>query len=102
MGWFRDEGIEPSRHHACLNMTSRIQLAVQGMGIAIIPAMGASRELTAGDLRMVETVRPLPALDYLLVHGDLDLTPAGAAVANLARELLSEQMRFCMPPAQLK
>lgn len=87
--WFRAEGVEPSCHHAASNMSTRIQLAVEGLGVALIPAFAASRELAAGTLHIVATSRPLPALEYLIVHGDIDLTPAGAAVADLVKELIS-------------
>jgi DNA-binding transcriptional LysR family regulator len=93
MDWFRAEGSEPAHHHACSNMATRLQLAADGLGIAIAPKSGASRELSVGDLRIVPTVRPLPDLEYLLVHGDFDLAPSAAVVADLARNVLSERLR---------
>lgn len=90
--WFRADGTEPSCHHAASNMTMRIQLAAEGLGIALIPALAAGRELAAGTLRIVATVRSLPALEYLIVHGDIDLTPAGAAIAELVKQLISARL----------
>lgn len=91
--WFRVDSVEPAYHHACANMATRLQLAINGLGIAIAPRAGASRELSTGDLRIVATARPLPDLEYLLVHGDVDLEPSAAIVADLARSLLSERLR---------
>lgn len=91
--WFRADSAEPSQHHACSSMSTRIQLAVEGLGIAIVPRSGAGRELAVGDVRVITTTRPLPNLEYLLVHGDFELTPATQIVGDLARQLLSDRLR---------
>ena len=68
MDWFRAEGVEPARHHGCFSLPTRIELAVRGMGIALAAPSAASRELAHGVLRLIETVRPPPSLEYVIAY----------------------------------
>ena len=91
MTWFRAEGVEPSRHHGCSSLPTRMQLAAEGVGIAILPSSAAGRELATGALRMVPTVRPLPALQYCIAYADIGQSPAARIVADHARRLIGEK-----------
>jgi DNA-binding transcriptional LysR family regulator len=89
--WFRAEGVEPGRHHSCSSLLTRIQLATQGLGVAMGPASSASRELAAGTLRVVATKRPLPSLEYRIVYSAIGLSPATRLVAQHVKELIGEK-----------
>ena len=77
MDWFRAEGVEPARHHGCSSLPTRIQLAVRGVGIALASPSAASRELAHGTLRLVETTRPPPSLEYVIAYTSVGLNLAG-------------------------
>ncbi|NVH74079.1 LysR family transcriptional regulator [Paraburkholderia sp. JPY432] len=91
MEWFRAEGVEPARRHACSSLPTRIQLAVQGLGIALASPAAARRELEEGKLQHVATVRPLPSLEYVIAYSDIDPSPAGRIVADMAKALIAQK-----------
>lgn len=91
MTWFRAEGVEPSRHHGCSSLPTRMQLAVEGVGIAVLPPSAVGRELATGVLRLVPTVRSLPTLEYFIAYADFSRSPAGRIVADLVKQLISEK-----------
>jgi DNA-binding transcriptional LysR family regulator len=91
MDWFRAEGVEPARHHGCSSLPTRIQLAVRGVGIALASPSGASRELAHGTLRLVETTRPPPSLEYVIAYTAVGLEPGGRLVAEMAKALIAQK-----------
>ena len=91
MDWFRAEGVAPARHHGCSSLPTRIQLAVQGVGIALASPSAASRELSHGTLRLVETVRPPPSLEYVIAYSAVGLEAGGRLVADIAKGLIAQK-----------
>ncbi len=91
MDWFRAEGVEPARHHGCSSLPTRIQLAVQAVGIALASPSAASRELSQGTLRLVETARPPPSLEYVIAYSMLGLEAGGRLVADIAKTLIARK-----------
>jgi DNA-binding transcriptional LysR family regulator len=91
MDWFRSEGVEPTRHHGCSSLPTRIQLAVRGVGVALASPSAASRELAHGTLRLVETTRPPPSLEYVLAYSAVGLEPGGRLVAEMAKALIAQK-----------
>lgn len=91
MDWFRAESAEPMRHHGCSSLPTRIQLAVRGVGIALASPPAASRELAHGALRLVETARPPPSLEYVLAYSSVGLEPGGRLVAEMAKALIARK-----------
>jgi DNA-binding transcriptional LysR family regulator len=91
MDWFRAEGVEPTRHHGCSSLPTRIQLAAQGVGIALASPSAASRELSQGTLRVVETTRPPPSLEYVLAYSTVGLEAGGRLVADIAKALIAQK-----------
>jgi DNA-binding transcriptional LysR family regulator len=91
MAWFRAEGVEPACHHGCSSLPTRIRLAARGVGIALASPSAASRELAQGSLRLVETTRPPPSLEYVIAYTSLGLEPSGRLVAELAKALIAQK-----------
>jgi len=91
MAWFRTDGVEPKRHHACSSLHVRIQLAAQGLGIALAAVSAASRELNEGSLRLVASDRPLPAIEYVIACPAFVTSPALRIVAEAAKLLIAQK-----------
>lgn len=91
MDWFRIDGVEPARHHGCSSLPTRIQLAVRGVGVALASPSAASRELAHGTLRLVETIRPPPSLEYVIAYTSVGLEPGGRLVAEMAKALIAQK-----------
>lgn len=92
--WFRADGVEPRRHHACSSLPTRLQLACEGLGVAIAPPVLAAREIAAGQLRLLATEPALPELAYVIAIAGGTVTPAVRALLDLARESIREQPDF--------
>ena len=101
LDWFRREGVEPRRHHACSSLPTRLQLAAAGLGLAIAPPSVAARELAGGTLRLVATDPPVPALEYFIAIAGGAPTPPVAAVLALAQEAIAEEPSFHIVPAPM-
>jgi len=89
--WFHAHGAQLKRNHACSSLTSRIHLAVEGLGISVAPPQSAARELSEGKLRIVATQTPFVPLEYLVAFPLVTLSPAVQLVAQLAKEMIGEQ-----------
>lgn len=89
--WFRQGGAQPRLNHACSSLTTRILLAVEGVGVAVAPASAAVREIAEGRLRAVATPVALPSLEYIVALPDIALSPAVQLSVALARQLIAEK-----------
>ncbi|MBI4182909.1 MAG: LysR family transcriptional regulator [Proteobacteria bacterium] len=89
--WFQRSGAQLRYNHACSSLSTRIQLAVEGMGIAIATPSAAARELAEGKLRIVTTATPLAALEYVVAFPMVTLSPAVQIVAGMAKDLVAEK-----------
>ncbi len=87
--WFRQGGVSLPLNHACSNLTTRISMAVAGLGIAMVNPSAAVRELGEGKLRIVPTTVPLPPLEYVVAFPLVTLSPAVKLVAAKAKELVA-------------
>lgn len=90
MAWFRADGAEPPRQHACSSLNLRIQLAAQGLGIALAAVSAAQRELESGSLLLLRVDRPAPVVDYVIATQAF-AGPATRAVAETARMLIAQK-----------
>jgi DNA-binding transcriptional LysR family regulator len=91
MAWFRSDGVEVKRHHACSSLNVRIQLAAQGVGIALAAISAARRELSEGSLRLVEVDRPMPAIEYVIACPAFGTSAAVRIVAEAAKLLIAQK-----------
>ena len=66
-------------------------LAAAGVGIAIVSAASAARELSEGRLQVVNTAVPLPSLEYVVAFPSVAVAPAVQLVASLAKNLIAEK-----------
>ena len=85
MSWFRAEGVEPQLRHACSALSTRLELAARGVGIALAAAAAAEREIARRTLRLVATERPVPPVEYSLAWPESGLSPAARLIADLVR-----------------
>jgi DNA-binding transcriptional LysR family regulator len=85
MHWFRAEGVEPVRVHACSALSTRLELAVRGVGIALAASAAAEREIARGALRLLTTRRPMPPLEYNLAWPESGLASPARVIADLVR-----------------
>lgn len=91
LDWFRAGGVEPRRHHACSSLQTRLQLARDGLGLAIAPPTMTARSLADGSLRLVPTAPSLPALDYVVAIAGGKPAPIVRALLDLALEVLAAE-----------
>jgi DNA-binding transcriptional LysR family regulator len=89
--WFRRGGVQLRYNHACSSLTTRIHMAVEGLGIAVATPSAAARELGEGKLRIIATGEPLTPLEYLVAFPLVTLSPAVQLVAAKAKELVAEK-----------
>ncbi|MBL8698493.1 MAG: LysR family transcriptional regulator [Alphaproteobacteria bacterium] len=89
--WFRTGGVEPRCHHACSSLQTRLQLARDGLGLAIAPPTMTARELAEGTLRMVPTSPSLPSLDYVAAIAGGTPGPVVRALLDLALDVLAAE-----------
>ncbi len=91
LDWFRAGGVEPARQHACSSLGLRIQLAAQGLGVALAAASAAGRELADGSLVLLRTDRPAPSIEYYIATPAFSSDAAVRAVAETARMLIAQK-----------
>jgi DNA-binding transcriptional LysR family regulator len=89
--WFRAEGAVPRLHHGCSQLTTRIHLALEGTGVALVARSTAEPHLARGTLQRMATSRPAPQLDYFLAFPVKGLSKPCRIVADAARMLLSQK-----------
>ncbi|HET6469550.1 MAG TPA: LysR family transcriptional regulator [Geminicoccaceae bacterium] len=99
LDWFRRGGVEPRRHHACSSLSTRLQLARAGLGLAIAPPTVAAREIAEGALRLVAIDPPLPPLEYVIAIAGGTSSPAVSVLLELAREAIADEPNFHITPA---
>jgi DNA-binding transcriptional LysR family regulator len=91
MEWFRADGVEPLHQHACSSLNLRIQLAAQGLGIALAALSAARRELADGSLRALRVNRPTPTIEYFMASRAFGTDPAVRVVAETAQMLIAQK-----------
>jgi DNA-binding transcriptional LysR family regulator len=91
IAWFRAHDVEPRHHHACSSLNLRIQLAAQGLGIALAAVSAASRELRDGSLEIVVTEHPMPAIEYVIACPAFGMSNALRIVAETAKLLIGQK-----------
>lgn len=89
--WFRSEGAVPRLLHGCSQLTTRVHLALEGTGVALVARTTVEPHLAGGALVAIPTNRPAPQLDYFLAFPVKGLSKAGRIVADAARALLSQK-----------
>jgi DNA-binding transcriptional LysR family regulator len=75
------------RLHACASLAPAVRLAVDGVGIAVVPPVVARNEMANGVLRQVRTDIEVPDLDFVAAYVNGRSSRHASAVAALAREV---------------
>lgn len=86
-GVFDRPDLPPIRLHASASLATVIHMAVEGLGIAIIPAAIVANELADGRLQLLDTDVKLPPLTFSASWLSSPDTVAVERVATLARQI---------------
>lgn len=86
-GVFDRPDLPPIRLHASASLATVIHMAVEGLGIAVIPAAIVANELADGRLQLLDTDVKLPPLTFSASWLSSPDTVAIERVAQLARQI---------------
>jgi DNA-binding transcriptional LysR family regulator len=78
------------RLHACASLAPAVRLAVDGVGIAVVPPIVARGEIAGGRLVVLEADIAVPDLDFVAAFVPGRGSRHAAAVADLARQIAGE------------
>lgn len=82
--------LDPPRIHSSSSLATIVRMALDGVGVGVIPAAVIGRELGRGDLRVVEAEPALPDLAFTAATLAAPLHPTAERLAQLAREVARE------------
>jgi DNA-binding transcriptional LysR family regulator len=91
MSWFREEGTEPSVHHGCSSLATRVRMAALGMGAALVATSAAAGEAAAGRVLVLETWRPVQPIACMLAWPEAGLSAEARVVAELVRLMVADK-----------
>ena len=84
---FRQPGLAPVRIFASSSLASIVSMAVDGIGIGVVPHAVAATDITAGRLRLLEVDQTLPPLRFTASYLDTPVTGLAATVADIAGQM---------------
>jgi DNA-binding transcriptional LysR family regulator len=90
---FSRPDLPPVRIHACASLAIVVRMAVEGLGVAVIPPVIVQNELADGTLGLVDTLVRVPELSFFsswLVAPD---TQPAESVAQIAAEIACRHTR---------
>jgi DNA-binding transcriptional LysR family regulator len=87
---FNRPGVPPIRLHASASLATVIHMAVEGLGIAVIPTAIIENELASGQLQMLRTDLAFPTLTFSASWLESPDTLAVEQVANLAVKIAQQ------------
>ena len=96
IGYFERPGLDEARLHTA-SLATLIRLAVDGIGVAAIPAATIQRELAAGTLVALNVLQPFPALSFHASYLEAENRPLPALIAATAREVADAFCRTLEP-----
>lgn len=79
--------LPPPRLHSNASLSTIVRMAVEGIGVGVIPPDTARREIQAGQLRVLRTEARLPDIAFTATYANTPDRGLAAAVANLAGEI---------------
>lgn len=92
--WFRGQGAEPRRLSFCSSLATIIQLTISGFGLSVLPVHAMTKQITAGELRIVDAGAPLPPNDFVTAY-PVDARDAPVRlIAEMAAELAKAHPAF--------
>lgn len=84
---FNRPDLPPVRLHASASLSTVVRLALDGIGIAVIPPAVVAPELAAKRLRMIDVEARIPELSFVASWPASVDSPAAEAVAAMAAEI---------------
>lgn len=90
--WFESHGIRPPAFHTCTNVATVVRLALDGVGIGVLPVPMMEPELRAGLLRIIPTEPAVPTHHYIVAWQERSLEPAHRVLADLAVDIARAAM----------
>lgn len=96
MSYFQRPGIDPEADAVRLHtasLSTLIRMAVDGIGIAAVPAVIIARELAGGALRVLDVRQPFPPLSLHAAYLETGTRPLPALIAGMAREVAAAYCR---------
>lgn len=104
--YFADAGAVPHHINVSNSMSTMIQLAVGGLGVAAVPPAAIERHLADGLLVEMPVSRPFPSISFHLFHKELPDSPVVRAVAAQtvasARHFSAAHPRASLPEGIVK
>lgn len=82
--WFADGGVVPSRWVLSSNLSSLLALAMEGVGLGLVPRPVALEPLRTGSLVEITPRPAIPPIEFLVACAPSSFSALGAAVAKLA------------------
>jgi DNA-binding transcriptional LysR family regulator len=79
--------IPPARLYTSSSIATIVRMTVDGIGVGVLPAIAAWRELAAGSLRLLETEYKLPDVDFFVSYRLKPDSHLAATIADLALEI---------------
>jgi len=95
---FNRPGVPPIRLHASASLATVIHMAVEGLGIAVIPTAIIENELASGQLQMLTTDLAFPALTFSASWLESPDTLAVEQVADLAAKIAQDRAAIAVVP----
>jgi DNA-binding transcriptional LysR family regulator len=96
--WFRSRGLEPRRLSACSSLATIIHLTISGFGLSVLPVRAMTRQLEAGELRVVRSTDRLPSNEFVITYPVDGLETPVSLIASLATEIARSNPAFLPPP----
>jgi DNA-binding transcriptional LysR family regulator len=96
--WFRNQSAEPRRVSFCSSLATILQLATSGFGASVLPVHAMAKQISAGELRIVDAGAPLPPNDFVAAH-PVDARDAPVRlIAEIAAEIAKAHPAFGRAP----
>ncbi len=89
---FSASELEQTAIHTSNSLPTSISMACAGIGMASVPPVVIQRELQLGTLRVIDSKRYLPQLQFVAAIGSKSTSPLSALVAQMAQEAA---IQFC-------
>jgi DNA-binding transcriptional LysR family regulator len=90
---FNRPDLPPVRLHASASLSTVVRLALDGLGVAVIPPAIVRAELAAKTLRVIDVGEKIPDLNFEACWPTNVDSPAAEAVAAIAAEIAAERPR---------
>ncbi|MCJ2069098.1 substrate-binding domain-containing protein [Methylobacterium sp. J-030] len=87
--------LPPPRLYSSASLSTIVRMAVEGIGVGVIPAETVRAELADGRLRVVDTTVRLPDIDFTATYENMPDNRLAAAAAEIARNIAVD---WCLRP----